>query len=189
MYDRGPARKPGRLSWGSGATPVFFGPATGHEYVAITDDADPHMNLVVLRTDGSGDPVCVQPLFTNRAASGTENAPVAAGRSVFLTNTYGYDYPTLPDGAGPSVPSDAPFEGGLTRVDVKADGSGCTSRLASSRADRVSRTAGSPGLLHTVSGTIDREQALAVARATVKVTPADPRLARHVEPEPEETTE
>ncbi|GAA1633126.1 hypothetical protein GCM10009679_42920 [Saccharothrix algeriensis] len=123
-YDRGPARKPGQLSWGSGATPVFFGPATGTEYVTITDNAVPRMNLIVLRT-ADGAPVCTRPLFTAQAASGTENAPVAAGRSVFLTNTYGYDYPALPPDAGPSVPEDATFTGGLVRVDVRADGSGC----------------------------------------------------------------
>ncbi|WP_433831755.1 hypothetical protein ACQP2E_14350 [Actinoplanes sp. CA-015351] len=124
-YDRGTARKPGQLSWGSGATPVFFGPSTGYEYVAITDNANPYMNLVVLRTDGTGTPVCVQPLFTNRAASGTENAPVAVGRSIFITNTYGYDYPALPDDAGTSVPSDASFDGGVARIDVNAAGTGC----------------------------------------------------------------
>ncbi|WP_269059691.1 NHL repeat-containing protein [Catellatospora vulcania] len=123
-YDRGPARKPGQLSWGSGATPVFFGPATGTEYVVVTDNAVPHMNLLVLRS-ADGGLVCSRPLFTGRPASGTENAPVAAGRSVFLTNTYGYDYPALPPDAGPSVPDNADFTGGLVRVDVRADGSGC----------------------------------------------------------------
>lgn len=37
-YDRGPARKPGQLSWGSGATPTFFG----------------GMTRVDLRPDGTG---------------------------------------------------------------------------------------------------------------------------------------
>ncbi|MGB3442617.1 MAG: hypothetical protein WBA97_28065 [Actinophytocola sp.] len=125
-YDRGPARKPGQLSWGSGATPVFFGPTNGYDYVAITDNARPRMNLLVLRTGAATpQPVCSQSLFANQPASGTENAPVAAGRAVFLTNTYGYNYPTLPPDAGPSVPDDATFTGGLTRVDVRADGSGC----------------------------------------------------------------
>ncbi|GAA2367820.1 hypothetical protein Cme02nite_28290 [Catellatospora methionotrophica] len=123
-YDRGPTRKPGQLSWGSGATPVFFGPASGTEYVVITDNAAPHSNLLVLRA-ADGGLVCSRPLFTGRAASGTENAPVAAGRSVFLTNTYGYNYPALPPDAGPSVPDDADFTGGLVRVDVRADGTGC----------------------------------------------------------------
>lgn len=29
QYIRGPARKPGQLTWGTGSTPVFFGPTTG----------------------------------------------------------------------------------------------------------------------------------------------------------------
>ena len=41
VYDRGPARKPEQLSWGTDATPVFFGPTTGYEYLTITDNAYP----------------------------------------------------------------------------------------------------------------------------------------------------
>ncbi|GGR33459.1 hypothetical protein GCM10010168_59550 [Actinoplanes ianthinogenes] len=150
-YDRGPARKPGQLSWGSGATPVFFGPATGYEYVAITDNADPHMNLVVLRTDGTGTPLCVQPLFTGEAASGTENAPVAAGRSIFITNTYGYDYPALPDDAGESVPSDAGFDGGVARIDVNAAGTGCAITWSTTtRSAALPRLSVTDGKLYTV---------------------------------------
>ncbi|BCY07529.1 hypothetical protein [Actinoplanes sp. L3-i22] len=149
-YDRGPARKPGQLSWGSGATPVFFGPATGYEYVAITDNADPHMNLIVLRTDGAGSPLCVQPLFTSVAASGTENAPVAGGRSVFVTNTYGYDYPALPDDAGESVPADADFDGGVARIDVDAAGTGCaTTWSTTTRSAALPRLSVTDGKLYT----------------------------------------
>ncbi|WP_436520562.1 hypothetical protein [Actinoplanes sp. HUAS TT8] len=150
-YDRGPARKPGQLSWGSGATPVFFGPATGYEYVAITDNADPHMNLIVLRTDGAGVPLCVQPLFTSVAASGTENAAVASGRSIFITNTYGYDYPALPDDAGPSVPADADFDGGVARIDVNTAGSGCaTTWVTTTRSAALPRLSVTDGKLYTV---------------------------------------
>ncbi|MEU4564985.1 hypothetical protein AB0F72_41960 [Actinoplanes sp. NPDC023936] len=150
-YDRGPARKPGQLSWGSGATPVFFGPTTGYEYVAVTDNADPHLNLVVLRTDGPATPVCVQPLFTNRAASGTENAPVAVGRSVFITNTYGYDYPALPSDAGDSVPSDASFDGGVARIDVNTAGTGCAvTWQIGTRSAALPRLSVTDGKLYTV---------------------------------------
>ncbi|GAA4946158.1 hypothetical protein [Actinoplanes utahensis] len=150
-YDRGAARKPGQLSWGSGATPVFFGPVTGYEYVAITDNADPHLNLIVLPTDGPANPVCVQPLFTDLAASGTENAPVAVGRSVFITNTYGYDYPKLPDGAGTSVPADADFTGGLTRIDVNAAGTGCAvTWRTGTRSAALPRLSVTDGKLYTV---------------------------------------
>ncbi|GAA2513990.1 hypothetical protein [Pilimelia columellifera] len=157
-YDRGVARKPGQLSWGSGATPVFFGPATGTEYVAITDNADPHMRLRVLAA-ANGDPVCSTSLFTDRTGSGSENAVVASGRSVFVVNTYGYDYPALPADAGPSVPADAPFSGGVARIDVAADGGGCEPRWSTrtrsaalprlSMADRTIYTVVQAGLLNT----------------------------------------
>ena len=53
-YDRGPARKPGQLSWGTGATPAFFGPNTGYEYLTITDNAYPQENILVYSaTSGS----------------------------------------------------------------------------------------------------------------------------------------
>lgn len=87
-YDRGPARKPGQLSWGTGATPTFFGPRTGYEYVTITDNAVPQENLLVFRS-GSGRQVCSTPTFGSNN-SGTENAPVGSGRSVFVASTYGY---------------------------------------------------------------------------------------------------
>ncbi|MCX4746780.1 hypothetical protein OG455_14830 [Kitasatospora sp. NBC_01287] len=124
-YDRGPARKPGQLSWGTGSTPVFFGPATGTEYVAITDNAVPHEHLLVYRAD-TGAQVCAVPvLLAAGSESGTENAPIGAGGSVFVAGTYGYPYPALPAGAPASVPASADFEGGMSRVDVRADGSGC----------------------------------------------------------------
>lgn len=149
-YDRGTARKPGQLSWGSGSTPVFFGPVTGTEYVTITDNARPHMNLLVLRTD-TGATVCTVPMFRERAASGTENANIAAGRSVFVVNTYGYNYPALPADAGPSVPSDAHFDGGVARVDVAEDGSGCFQRWSSRlRSAGLPRVSGVDGTLYTV---------------------------------------
>lgn len=142
-YDRGPARKPGQLSWGTGATPTFFGPATGAEYVAITDNAVPQENLLVYETD-SGRPVCSVP-----ATDGTENSPVASGSSVFVASTYGYDYPALPPDAGASSPPTAPFTGGLTRIDLMSDG-GCTVRWRNSiRSAAVPRLSVSDGILYT----------------------------------------
>ncbi|WP_033213199.1 hypothetical protein [Kitasatospora phosalacinea] len=125
-YDRGPGRKPGQLSWGTGATPGFFGPGDGTEYVTITDNAAPHENLLVYRVDAGPAPVCTTPVLTKWAASGTEDAVIASGRSVFVTNTYGYPYPALPAGAPASVPSSASYQGGLARVDLNASGTGCT---------------------------------------------------------------
>ncbi|MBL1076086.1 hypothetical protein JK358_16935 [Nocardia sp. 2] len=117
-YDRGPARKPGQLSWGTGATPTFFGPGSGTEYVAITDNAAPKENLLVFET-ATGRQICATP-----AVDGTENSPIGSGSSLYVASTYGYPYPQLPADAGPSQPASATFTGGMTRIDVT--GSGCT---------------------------------------------------------------
>ncbi|MFJ8128499.1 hypothetical protein [Streptomyces hydrogenans] len=125
-YDRGPARKPGQLSRGSGTTPSFFGPGNGTEYVTLVDNAVPHGNLLVYRAAGGPDPIWRIPVLTQYARSGTEDAVIASGRSVFVTNTYGHPYPALPEGAPASRPSSASFEGGLSRIDVNAEGTGCS---------------------------------------------------------------
>ncbi|MEV6671767.1 hypothetical protein [Streptomyces sp. NPDC051162] len=122
-YDRGPGRKPGQLSWGTGSTPTFFGPRTGTDYVTLVDNAAPTVNLLVYRT-GDGTPVCKVPVL-KAGGSGSENSPIGAGRSVYVASTYGYPYPALPPDAGPSVPPSAPFTGGMSRVDVRRDGRGC----------------------------------------------------------------
>jgi hypothetical protein len=119
-YDRGSARKPGQLSWGSGSTPTFFGPRTGSEYLAITDNARPTMNLIVYRTDGDATPVCSISV-PSPAGDGSENSPIGAGRSVFVTSTFAYPYLALPANAGPSVPDSAPLNGGMARIDVTRD--------------------------------------------------------------------
>jgi hypothetical protein len=145
-YDRGIARKPGQLSWGSGSTPTFFGPHTGSEYVAITDNARPTMNLLVYRSTGSGQPVC-SPALPAHAGDGSENSPIGAGRSVFVTGTFGYPYPALPRNAGASVPASAALSGGMARVDVAADESGCelvwTNRVHSAAVPKLSLSDGS----------------------------------------------
>ncbi|KIF02436.1 hypothetical protein PL81_29925 [Streptomyces sp. RSD-27] len=153
-YERGPARKPGQLSWGTGTTPSFFGPQTGTEYVTIVDNADPHGNLLVYRAAGGPEPVCRIPVLTQYARSGTEDAVIASGRSVFVTNTYGYPYPALPEGAPASRPSSAAFEGGLSRIDVNAQGTGCevvwNSPVKSAALPRLSLA---DGKIYTVSVT------------------------------------
>ncbi|WP_280254765.1 hypothetical protein [Nocardia wallacei] len=137
-YDRGPARKPGQLSWGTGATPTFFGPRTGSDYVAITDNATPREHLLVFDAD-TGRRVCTVEVLPP-GASGTENSPIGAGRSVFVASTYGYPYPA--GATGPSDPPTAAFAGGMTRVDLDPAGSGCavtwTNAVASAAVPRLS---------------------------------------------------
>src|SRR5262249_26204555 len=90
-YDRGTAIKPGQLTPGSGTTPTFFGPA-GYKYVTIVDNADVQENLLVYRVKGGEDRLlCSVPLFAP-GASGTDASPIGLGRSVFVSNTYGYLY-------------------------------------------------------------------------------------------------
>ena len=121
-YDRGSARKPGQLSWGTGSTPTYFGP-NGDDYLTIVDNADTQVSLLVYRA-GTGEMVCSQKVLTT-SGPGSENSPIGIGKSVFVAGTYGYPYPTVPAGAGPAVPATAPFVGGMTRVDIDGAGTGC----------------------------------------------------------------
>jgi hypothetical protein len=145
-YDRGPARKPGQLSHGSGATPTYFGPRTGYEYVAITDNAAMQEHLLVYRTD-TGKRICKQAVFAS-GRSGTENSPIGIGRSVYIASTYGYPYPAGYD--GPSQPASADFSGGMQRVDLTARG--CRTAWHSGfRSSAVPRFARTENVIYTVS--------------------------------------
>lgn len=147
-YDRGPGRKPGQLSWGTGSTPVYFGPWTGADYVAIVDNAAGAAHLLVFRS-GTGQLVCSQPVLT-RGGPGSENAPIGLGRTVVVASTYGYPYPALPQGAGPAVPPTAPFTGGMTRVDVGT--SGCHTVWDNTvRSSAVPILSAPDGLIYTVN--------------------------------------
>ncbi|RUP39523.1 MAG: hypothetical protein EKK60_06700 [Gordonia sp. (in: high G+C Gram-positive bacteria)] len=117
-YDRGSARKPGQLTWGSGTTPTYFGPG-GNGWVAIVDNADAAPNLLVYRSDDGG-LVCRMRAF-GRSGQGTENSILAWGDSLVIPSTYGYQYPPQAE-SGTAKPSSAPFVGGSTRVDVSASG-------------------------------------------------------------------
>lgn len=113
-YDRGTRQKPGQVSRGSGTTPTLI----GERYVAITDNADPRMHVVVYprRKRGSHRAMCRQGVFAPREGA-TDNSLVAAGRSMIVENNYGYSVSATTSGA-----STAP---GLARVDLDPDGRGC----------------------------------------------------------------
>ena len=89
-YDRGTRQKPGQLSQGSGTTPTLI----GKDLVAITDNAEPRMNVLFYKRDGSPTNrlICKAPVF-GAGTSATENSLVAAGRSVIVENNYGYEGP------------------------------------------------------------------------------------------------
>ena len=113
-YDRGTRTKPGQLSQGSGTTPTLI----GKDVVAITDNAEPRMNVVFYRrTGGGGDrEICRVPVFA-AGASATENSlAYAGGRSVVVENNYGY--------AGvQSTMLGMTTAPGVAKVDLEDDGS------------------------------------------------------------------
>lgn len=118
-YDRGTGTKPGSVNQGSGTTPDLFG--DGDDYVAITDNADDRMNVLVYRR-GLGVPdgqrlVCKVPVFGS-GASTTDNSMISWGNSLVVENNYGYENLT-------SLLLGRSVVGGAARIDVRPDGSGC----------------------------------------------------------------
>lgn len=148
-YDRGPARKPGQLSWGTGSTPTYFGP-TGADYVTIVDNAEPQVHAMVYQS-GTGNVVCQKTVLT-QGGPGSENSPIGAGNSMFIASTYGYPYPAVPPGAGPAVPPTAPFVGGMTRVDMDSPGPGCHTVWESKvRSAALPHLSTGDGLIYTIT--------------------------------------
>lgn len=152
-YDVGIARKPGQLSHGSGATPTFFGPSTSSDFVTIIDNAFPISNLLVYRAgmdNQSGALVCKTPIFSANN-SGTEDSSIAFNRSIVISSTYGYPYPKYPDIAGQSVPAKADFVGGMMRVDVNPDDSGCQVKWVNQvRSAALPKLSVADGVVYTV---------------------------------------
>ncbi|WP_455353208.1 hypothetical protein [Streptomyces sp. SYSU K217416] len=116
-YDRGTTAKPGSVNQGSGTTPDLFGDG----YVAITDNADDRMNVLVFRR-GKDVPaaerlVCEVPVF-GPGRSTTDNSLISWGNSLVVENNYGYENPT-------SLLFGRSVVGGASRIDVREDGSGC----------------------------------------------------------------
>ena len=105
-YDRGSRLKPGQASQGSGTTPTVI----GERYVAITDNADPRMNVLVYERNGpdAGSLLCKEPVFAPDAGN-TDQSLIAVGNSLVVENNYGYSGPTSTFQGGTTTP-------GLTRV-------------------------------------------------------------------------
>jgi len=113
-YERGTRKKPGHITRGSGTSVTLMGGLDG--LVAMTDNAEPRINLVfVRRSDGA--PVCRVPLF-EEAKSGTDisvvgfehadqNGQGTGVYSVLVENNWGHH----------RFPRSRP-EPGLTRVDL-----------------------------------------------------------------------
>jgi outer membrane protein assembly factor BamB len=143
-YRNSGIQKPSQLNAGTGTTPTI----TDGGYVAITDNADP-MNVVVYRkaaklAKGTKRVVCETPVF-KKGASATENSIIAAGRSLFVENNYGYQDPFGPNAGAQTTP-------GFARVDINKDGSGCKVRWTNKTAPVptvVSKLSTKTGLIYT----------------------------------------
>lgn len=112
LYDRGSAPKLGTMGHGSGTTPTLI----GDDYVAITDNADGKVNvLVYAQQDKPGSQlICKQGVFPEgRGAS--ENSLAVVGNAVIVENNFAYDGPK-------QVPKAEP---GLARVNILPGGQGC----------------------------------------------------------------
>ena len=126
-YDRGTFRKVGMINQGSGTTPTYL----GKDYVAIADNADGRINILVYR---KADRVngkrlhCSVPVF-RAGQSATENSLVGYDRSLMVENNFGYLTPGTLVGGKTVV-------GGLAKVDVTA--TGC--RIAWTSAERSPST-------------------------------------------------
>jgi hypothetical protein len=115
-YDRGSGRKVGTINQGSGTTPTLL----GDDYVTITDNADDRVNLIVYKRaqaiDGERQ-LCKVPIF-EEGHSVTDNSMIGFNRSIILENNAGYTH-----ARGQHDWRNA--GGGITRIDIRDDGSGC----------------------------------------------------------------
>ena len=134
-YDRGSAAKEGTMGFGSGTTPTLV----GRDYVAITDNADGRVNIMVYDQD-DGTVVCKHGIFPADKGT-TENSLASVGRSLIAENNFGYYGPR-------NVPTSEP---GLARVDILADGSGCETvweNLAITSPSAVPKVSEANGLIY-----------------------------------------
>lgn len=150
-YDNGSRIKPGQVSQGSGTTPTLIGSASskGGGSIAITDNADPKMNLLVFRRGkaGPGPGLCKQPIFADDLGS-DENSLVSVPGGLIAENNYGYAGP-LPAGATTRSPDTEP---GLVKVAVDYETGGCRIAWANTKIripTLVSKASLGAGLFYT----------------------------------------
>lgn len=109
-YDHGVRMKKGQKNFGSGTTPTLLD-VGDEQYVAITDNAAPQMNVVVCRREAGASPrqVGAYPVF-KPGMSDTENSLIGAAGTFVVENNYGY--------VSTIKPADTALPGGLTAVQV-----------------------------------------------------------------------
>ncbi|MGH3412727.1 MAG: hypothetical protein ACRDPH_06580 [Marmoricola sp.] len=150
-YDRGTRQKPGQVSQGTGTTPTLVGRASsrGGGWIAITDNADPRMHVLVFRRGKQGPgrrPACRQAVFP-RGRGDDANSLISVPGGLIAENNYGYAGPVR--GNGLRTADTTP---GIVRIDVDLRHGGChvawrnrTVRVPTA----VSKVSLSDGLLYT----------------------------------------
>ena len=140
-YDRGTRLKPGQVNFGSGTTPTLM----GSHWVAITDNADPQMHVLVYRREAavSGPRLfCAEPVFA-AGMGATENSLIGVGtRSLVVENNYGYSGPTVTENGGTTEP-------GITRIDLGTRGCHTVWTSAERVPSTVSKVSLGAGLVYT----------------------------------------
>jgi outer membrane protein assembly factor BamB len=121
-YDHGDRQKPGQTQVGSGTTPTLV-VRGGRRYVAITDNADPRMHVLVYRI-GHRRPICRMPVF-GKNTSDTDNSLISFGRSFVVENNYGYTGPQEQPPASTPERQTPTTQPGVTRVVVDYRHGGC----------------------------------------------------------------
>jgi hypothetical protein len=151
-YDAGSRQKPGQSQTGSGTTPTIVR-RHGHHFVAITDNADPRMHVLVFRAGRRGpgaEPLCKVPVF--RPGHGaTDNSLVAYRGSLIVENNYGYTGPEQNPPSGDPARNTPTTVPGVTRVAVDYAHGGCHRAWTNHRVrvpTSVSKVSAATGLLY-----------------------------------------
>lgn len=188
-YDAGSGLKLGGLSRGSGSSPNLL----GNDYVAITDNADGQINLLIYPQVPPGgqhpahknshvQPVCSVPLFTPGESSLDStfvNHFNGKSYGVVVTNCYSFPFPLWFANAGLDIngnwSSHAAIGAGLQRIDVTPQPDGtvtCGMRWTddTSRTTSIATLSTANGLLYNYDQDLDlaREQGLFVWYLTAR---------------------
>jgi hypothetical protein len=113
-YDAGTHEKAGQVDIGSGTTPTLM----GTDYVAITDNGQPRMHVLVYRrgmTLTGPRLACAEPVFQPGQAS-NENSVIATEKSIIVENNFGYRDPLKDTTHGHTT------KPGMARIDLDENG-------------------------------------------------------------------
>jgi outer membrane protein assembly factor BamB len=134
--------KPGQflLNFGSGTTPTLM----GRDFVAIADNADPFMHVLVYRRAAqvTGPRLVASVPVFDAFQGATENSLVATDRSIIVENNYGYFGPAATSGGQATTP-------GLTRIDVDEGGGHVVWTSAERVPSVVTKASLANGLIYT----------------------------------------